>query len=104
MDNLETKITKRVQEIPFDLFYDSVEILEKYNVNFYNEFGNFDFNKFRVDCQNIMNTLFKNDKPINGIKYQLCEFMKTVQMLVGLRDMSEFIYDNPNISYHIILR
>ena len=92
MTDLEMVTLKRMEEIPSDLFLNTLEKLKKYGVNFYDESKRFNFNKFRIQCQETMVTLSENDNPIDGVRYQFCDFMILVQTLVGLRHMGEFIY------------
>lgn len=94
MEDLETKVQKRIDDINFDLFCDIIDKLQIYGVNLYNGEGEWDFDQFRRDCQNTYKLLYKNDvpDPETGIKYQLCDFMSAVQALVGIRNITEFIY------------
>lgn len=94
MDKLERDIIIRIQEIPFDLFIDVTEKLKKYNVNFYDKSKQFNFNEFRLECQKTMKLLYKRDKPVNGIRYELCDFMSLMLTLVGIKNMNKFIYGN----------
>jgi len=59
--------------------------------------GEFDYDKFREDCIKTSKKLFKNDKPINGIRYQFCDFMSAVQIIVGIRNISEFMSENTEL-------
>ena len=92
MTNLEMVTLKRIEGIPSGLLLDTIEKLKKHSVNFYDELGTFNFNNFRIQCQETMITLSENDNPVDGIRYQFCDFMILVQTLVGLRHMGEFIY------------
>ena len=92
MTDLEMVTLKRIEEIPHGLFLDTLEKLKKYDVNFYDELGTFNFNNFRIQCQETMITLSENDNSVDGIRYQFCDFMILVQTLVGLRHMGEFMY------------
>jgi hypothetical protein len=91
MDNLESNIMKRINCIDLDVLCDIVDTFKKYNVNFYNRKGVFEFNKFRNDCIKTSKILFKKDKPVNGIRYQLCDFLSAIQTLVGIRNMTGFM-------------
>ena len=94
MENLETKVQKRIDDINFDLFCDVIDKLQVYGVNLYNGEGEWDFDKFRNDCKNTFKILFKTDEPHpeTGIKYQLCDFMSAVQATVGIKNITEFMY------------
>jgi len=94
MEDLESKVQQRIDDINFDLFCDVIDKLQVYGVNLYNGEGKWDFNQFRNDCKKTYNILFKNDKthPETVIKYQLCDFMSAVQAIVGIRDITEFMY------------
>ena len=62
-------------------------------LNFYNNNGEFIFEKFRSDCIKTCDLLFKKDKPHpnTGIKYELSDFMSAVQTIVGIRNITEFM-------------
>jgi len=94
MEDLETKIQKRIDDINFNLFCGVVDKLQIYGVNLYNGEGEWDFNQFRNSCKKTFGLLFKNDKPhsVTGIKYQLCDFMSALQALVGMKNITEFMY------------
>ena len=94
MENLESKIQKRIDNINFDLFCEIIDKFQVYGVNLYNGEGEWDFDQFRKDCQKTYALLFKKDKPdiVTGIKYQLCDFMSAVQAIVGIRNITEFMY------------
>jgi len=94
LKSLEIKIQKRIEDMDFDLFCDIVDKLQVYGVNLYNGEGEWDFNQFREDCKKTSNILLKNDEPhpVTAIRYQLCDFMSTVQAIIGIRNISEFMY------------
>jgi len=94
MEELETKIQKRIDNIDFDLFCDVIDKLQVYGVNLYNGEGEWDFEQFRNSCKKTFGLLSKNDEPHpeTGIKYQLCYFMSAVQAIVGIRNITEFMY------------
>ncbi len=93
MENLESKIIKRVESIDTNTFQKIIENLKKYNLNYYDNFGNFSFNQFRRDCMFTTEILFKNDTPhpSTGIRYQLCDFLSLIYTIVGVRNMTEFM-------------
>jgi len=94
VEDLETKVQKRIDNMNFNLFCDVIDKLQVYGVNLYNGLGEWDFGQFRNDCKKTFNLLFKNDepRPETGIKYQLCDFMSAVQAIVGIRNITEFMY------------
>jgi len=65
MEDLETKVQKRIDDIDFNLFCDVIDKLQVYGVNLYNGEGEWDFDQFRKDCKKTSNILFKNDKKIH---------------------------------------
>jgi hypothetical protein len=94
METIEVTVNKRIQTIDLNLLCDVVDKFKNYGVNFYNRKGEFVFDKFRKDCIKTSKLLFKNDKPVNDIRYQLCDFMSAVQTIVGIRNITEFMNEN----------
>ncbi len=94
MTAIEVTVNKRIQTIDLNLLCDMVDKFERYGVKFYNRKGEFVFNKFKKDCIKTSKLLFKNDKPVNDIRYQLCDFMSAVQTIVGIRNIAEFMSEN----------
>ena len=94
MTAIEMAANKRIQNLDLDLLCDMVDKFEKYGVNFYNWNGEFIFDKFKKDCIKTSKLLFKNDKPVNDIRYQLCDFMSAVQTIVGTRNITEFMSES----------
>jgi hypothetical protein len=93
MDNLKTKVLKRIQSLDLSLLYNTIDELEDYNVLFYDKDGIFNFTKFRNDCIRQCDILSKNDVPnsVTGIRYKLADFMSNVQIIIGIRNMAEFM-------------
>jgi len=91
---METIVKKRIQTIDLNLLCDTVDKFERYGVNFYNRKGEFVFDKFKKDCIKTSKLLFKNDKPVNDIRYQLCDFMSAIQAIVGIRNITEFMSES----------
>lgn len=91
MEKIKTIVEKRISAIDPSLLCSVTSSLEKYGVALYNKKGEFVFDDFKKDCTKTSKLLFKNDKPINGIRCQLCEFMSLVQVVVGIRNMNKFI-------------
>jgi hypothetical protein len=94
MEDIKTIVYKRINYIDLDILCDAVDKFKVYGVNFYNKKGQFDYDKFRKGCIKTSKKLFENDKPINGIRYQFCDFMSVVQTIVGIRNMCEFMSEN----------
>jgi hypothetical protein len=81
---------KRMSDMDLEIFCDTINTLKKYNVNIFTK-GIFNFEKFKSDCKNAVELLSKNDEPINGIRYELCDLLSAVQTIVGLRNIGEFM-------------
>jgi ppGpp synthetase/RelA/SpoT-type nucleotidyltranferase len=97
MEDIKTIVLKRINYIDLNTLCDVVDKLKLYNVNFYNNKGEFIYEKFKKDCIKTSKKLFKNDKPINGIRYQFCDFMSAIQTIVGIRNMCEFMGENTKL-------
>ena len=93
MEELEQIILKRIQIMDLNSLCNTVDKLKVYGLNFYNNNGEFIFEKFRSDCIKTCDLLFKKDKPHpnTGIKYELSDFMSAVQTIVGIRNITEFM-------------
>jgi len=93
MENLETQVLKRIQNIDLNMLNNIIDKLAMYGIIFYNNYGEFEFNKFKNDCYKTHKLLYKNNKPDPdiGIKYQLCDFMSAIQSIVGIRNLAEFM-------------
>lgn len=91
MENVEEIINKRIKNIDGDLLVKTIHELNFYNVNLFNSQNKFVCKDFKNDFLKTYDLLFENDIPINGIKYQLADFMSTVQIIVGIRNMGRFL-------------
>ena len=96
MEDLKIIITKRINDMPLSILQDTIEKLQAYGVCFYNNCGVFNFNKFKKDCIETSKILFENDKPHfqTNIRYQLCDFLSTVQTITGIRNFTKFMHDD----------
>ena len=93
MNDLFEETIKRIDNMDIDHFHTIIDRLSFYGVNFYNKNGFFNFNKFKNDCIETSNLLYKNDipHPVTNIRYQLCDFLSLVQTIVGIRNYNEFM-------------
>ena len=91
MENIEEIIIKRINNLECDVLNRTINRLKVYNVYLFNNQGVFNCKDFRKDYFKTYNLLFKNDIPVNGIKYQLCDFMSSVQVIVGIINYNRFL-------------
>lgn len=94
MDDLEQVVKQRINVMDLDILCDAIDKLKQYNINFYNNQGKFNFNKFRKDCHKTVKLLFKKDESINGIRYQMCDCLNAIQTIVGIRNSVEFMSED----------
>ncbi len=93
MKNTKNIILKRISYMDKIILDEIIERFKAYGVSFYNNCGEFDYQNLREQCIEIAVILHKNDESINGIRYQLCDFMSIVQKLVGIRNIGSFMYN-----------
>ena len=93
MKNTKNIILKRISYMDKIILDEIIERFKAYGVSFYNNRGEFDYQNLREQCIEIAVILHKNDESINGIGYQLCDFMSIVQKLVGIRNIGSFMYN-----------
>lgn len=91
MDSLEEIINSRINNLDIEILNRTVNKLKLYNVNLFNNQNEFIYEDFRNDYFKTYDLLFKNDILVNGIKYQLCDFMSAVQVIVGIRNFNRFL-------------
>jgi len=98
--SIEETIAKRIYSIDYDVLKRITDTLNLYGVNLLDNQGKFNLKEFRNDYFKTYDLLFKNDIPVNGIRYQLCNFVSAVQEIVGLRNFYRFLNGDKN---HILL-
>ena len=89
---METKILKRINSLPQSDLDKHIETLKLFNITLYNQDNIIDYNDFKDQCKDSFNQLYKYEIPDErGIRPQLCTLMACVEMLVGIRNMGEFL-------------
>lgn len=91
MESIEEIIIKRIDYLEDSVLQNTIAKLKSYNVNLFGNQNKFILEDFRNDYFKTYNLLFENDIPVNGIKYQLCDFMSSIQVIVGIRNFNRFI-------------
>lgn len=91
MTHIKDIIIKRIELIDEDMLLNTINKLKYYNVNLFNDQGQLDYENFRNSYFKTYDLLFETDIPVNGIRYQLCDFMSAVQVIVGIRNFNRFI-------------
>lgn len=93
MEELETIITKRINSFDPSFLSKIINDLNKYNVNLYDEQGEFNFISFTKECSLANKTLYSNDVPDakTNIRYNYCNFLSIIQTITGLRNFDRFV-------------
>jgi len=93
LKDTEVIVLRRISCIDKAMLDEIIERFKLYGVSFYNSYGDFDYQNVRAQCIDMANVLYKNEEPINGIRYQFCDFMSIIQSFVGIRNISSFMHN-----------
>ncbi len=91
MESVKEIIIKRINSIDEDVLNKVTDTLKMYGVNLLNDNNEFILEDFRNDYFKTYDFLFRKDIPINGIRYQLYDFVSAVQVIVGVRNFYRFL-------------